>query len=133
MNQPNPHSVRRYRSIFSMALILALAACLQLADAGLDKGTFDIIQMAQPQPTAWAWAPNGTSGGNGVHYVAFVAGHQHAGAGAPSLTETTNYQAGTNHGSLQDFVNWVVATNPNVNTSADLTIYRYDVSTVSVP
>ena len=133
MQRPRSPYARRVGGLFSMALILALAASLQIADAGLDRGTFDFLQAGQAEPTAWAWSPDSTSDGDGVHYVAYLGSYEHSGPAHPVTTTTITYQPGLGHGSLQAFVDWIVATYPNVTSSAELTVVRHDVTTVSVP
>ena len=127
---PYARSAGRY---VLLALLLVVGMTAQFAFGGLDRGTFDFMQSASPDPLAWAWVPDSTSDGAGVEYLAYLPGFQHAGPGAPSVTTTVNFQAGGGHEDLEDFLAWIVANHAHVQSAAELTIVRRDVTLISLP
>ena len=133
MSNSSYRSARRVRGLASIALILAIGLSLQLAQAGLDEGSFDMKQKPTGLAKAWMWCPNSTSDGEGYHYVAYLDSFQHSGPANPIVTNTVTYNAGSGHPSLQAFITWIVATNSHVQSSQDLTIMRHDVTTVTLP
>jgi hypothetical protein len=133
MNLPSYRTARSTGMIALTTLLLLVVTCFQQAHAGLDEGSFDLSQPASLDPVAWAWSPNSTSDGDGVEFVASLSAFQHAGAVNPSVTTTADYRPGTSHQTLQDFVNWIIANNPNVLHAGQLTIVKRVVTTVTLP
>lgn len=122
-------TLRRSSFPIALALLVVLAVPIPSANAGLDRGWFDLFQYEDP-PQAWIWVPDSTSDGSGVEYLAFTASYDHAGPSHPQIQETITFQSGEGFASLQAFVDHIVATVPYVGSSADLTIHKRVVTTV---
>ena len=133
MHQSGYRSARGMSRYVLLALLLVFSMTFQFDFGGLDRGTFDLMQSVSPDPQAWAWVPDSTSDGDGVEYIAYLAGYQHAGPAAPSVTTTANFLPGTGHQDLQGFVAWIVSTQPHVQSASELTIVKRVVTTVSLP
>lgn len=125
--------VRSAGSLLFTALLLVFCMTCQFAFGGLDRGTFDLMQSSSTDAVGWAWAPDSTSDGDGVEYIATLAGYQHAGASAPSVATTVVHRPGTQHADLQAFVTWIVSNHAHVQSAADLTLVKRVVTTVPLP
>ena len=109
------------------AIVTSGAQAPQQAAAGLDRGTFEVLQTVS-LPTAWVWVEDDTIDGTGVEYWAVHSTFVHPGPNDPSVSMTFEHKNGVNHTSLNQFVNWIIANNSHVSSAADLEISRRDAS-----
>ncbi len=116
-------------AVAAFAIITSGAQAPQQAAAGLDKGTFEVLQMSS-QPTAWVWVEDDTIDGNGVEYWALHGSFVHPGPNDPSVTMTFDHANGVTHNNLNQFINWIVNNNSHVSSSSDIVIHKRDVSVV---
>jgi hypothetical protein len=133
MQDSGSRSVRFAGRYTFIALLLIFSACFQFADAGLDEGSFDLSQPTFPDTVAWAWATDSTSDGDGTEYIAYLGAFRHAGPADPSVSTTASFRPGVLHQDLASFVAWIVASNPHVASSAELTIVKRVVTTITLP
>ena len=116
------------RSDAATGSVSALHLARSAGGKGLDKGSFELLQMHSPLPTAWVWVEDDTIDGSGVEYWALHGTYLPPGPGNDDLSLQYRYRHDQNHLSLQEFVDWIVASNPHVNDAGELMITQRSVA-----
>ena len=99
---------------------------------GFDRGLFDVWASISPTPnvpTAWVWVVDSTVDGDGVEYWAYHLDYVHPGADEDAQL-TFGFRDDADPQSLEEFVDWIVASNPHVGDASQLTLTKNVVSVV---